>query len=215
MAPSDTTKGSTVVYETRGKAYNAIALSDAKISIHPGVKRAGIYLDLIYLTEGGVPTTVLSAPVMLTALTPEQLSEVVNVELQARRKDHRRTTLKENGGDLTVADLVEEFGSTQQPTGWRPAVESSDVLDIVNHNRALAAELATALADGAELKSKLDAMTAERDQLRADLSFAAGKIAGLTEQAPTSDDKPSAADLDAAAAEQQAAAQTTSASATE
>lgn len=226
MNASDVKRGDRVVFETGGKEFNGIALSDAKVAVHPGVKKAGIYLDIAYLDGSGSLVKVLSAKVSKDAVSDGDLGNIVELEHAARSRDHRRSSLEAFGGDVTADDLRKDFRESKQDSGWKPFVEADPDLTVAGLKKELAdataerdtlreergglesavlglqTQLESVTAERNGLKASIDDLTLERDTLKEQLG---NMTAESSESASSGSPSPSAADLDAVAAEQEAA----------
>lgn len=225
MVPSEVKKGDRVVFVAgdnhptdvdlsvgapEKKEFNGIALSDAKVAVHPGAHRAAIYLDIAYLNEAGAAVKVLSSPVLVATLPDSDLDKIVEVEHAARHKDHRRHTLKSFGGDDDAASIRKEFQDLKQAAGWKPFGDSAEV-------QALTASLANMTSERDGLKASLDAVMAERYGLKAAneaLEAAAQQMAGGQTSGTTAEPQVVVADAQAEtdAASSQEAANTQAAS---
>ena len=168
MQASEVKQGDAVVFQVQDTEYNGIALSDAKVSVHPGGKRAAIYLDLVYLNEGGVAVKVLSAAALVGALAADDVEKIVAAEIAARRHDPRKSTLAEFGGDTDAASLRQELLETKQVSGWK-------VMAGCRACGTLTEELLLAVKRYEALQAKYDALLAqttasdpEREQPAAD-----------------------------------------------
>ena len=155
MQASEVKKGDRVIFSVHNTEYNGIALSDAKIGVHPGAKRAGISLDIVYLSESWVSVKVLSVPVMVEALSESDAKKIVETEKHARERDHRRSTLVEFGGEVDEGRLRQELLETKQVSGWKPCDTEPAVAPACPECEGLRAELAAATADLEALQAKL------------------------------------------------------------
>lgn len=181
MNVSEVKQGDPIIFQVQEKEYNGIAMGDAAVGVHPGAKRAGIYLNLVYLNENGVVVKMLSAPALPSAWAADDLDKLVAAEIAARRHDHRKNTLVERGGDVDESTLRKELLEVPQISGWKVCGEMQYALRVSLQQKT----------------EELKKITAERDYLKA---LVAKSMAPL----------PSAEDLDRVAEEQEAAQQTDS-----
>lgn len=173
MSASDVKRGDRVVFVTGGKQFNGIALRDAKVSVHPGVKSAHIHLDLVYVLADGVVVRVLHAQVLLTAIDSDDLTKLVALD--------------------------KDFQSQKQVQGWKPFEDSEEVAALkeqlaaatveANDGKAAMNEVNNLTAERAGLESavlglqtQLESVTTERDALKEELAKSESEKAELQQR---------------------------------
>lgn len=119
-AAKDIKQGDRLVYAIGEKEYNAVAVSNASLGVHPGSKSASYHVNLVYLDEGGNARRVMAAPLLSTAADPADVEAFAAVE--ARVKPAISLDESEN-----LAAHQERIASARRLAGWRPFVEDEEV----------------------------------------------------------------------------------------
>jgi hypothetical protein len=186
MAIGEVKIGTRLIYRLGKQQFPALALSAARPSVHAGTKHTSLHVNLVYVSENGVPVTVMAAPVAVTALSDDELEDLASIEYAARARDHRRPTLDQGGGNITRADIARELFDAHQHAAWR--------------------------TEDGDWRAKAEALSAEVDEYRYKLNDALAVAAGVPDDPSAANEAPanlpSAEDLDAAAKEAEAAAAT-------